>query len=300
MQGVEVTMRARHMPAAVAVAVLWGSSFVVIRLGLDHFPPLLLASLRFAFSALAAFALPRPPVTWGRMVAVAATLFVGEFGLLFTAMANGMPPGLASIAIQSQAFFTLVLVAFLSRSRPGWRQVLGTFVGLGGLAMIAGTVDGEATLPGLLLTLAAALSWSAGNVLLKGAGKVDMLPMVAWLSVIPPLPLLALSLTIEGPSAVGAALVSLDYGGIAVVLWLAVPATLVAFGIWGWLLRIYPAGTVAPFSLLVPLFGLASAAAVFGEHLGPVRLAGMALVVLGLVIVTLPAAALRARRAASS
>jgi O-acetylserine/cysteine efflux transporter len=283
-------MQARHVLAAILVAALWGSSFVAIRLGLDHVPPLLLAALRFGVAALAVLVLPRPAVPLPRLVAVAMALFVGEFGLLFTAMAQGMPPGLASVVIQSQAFFTLTFAAVAARAMPGARQVIGTLLGLGGLAVIAGTVGGDATAAGLILTLGAAAAWAVGNLLLKGAGRVEMLPMIAWMSAVATLPLLALSLLVEGPAAVGAALASMTATGVAAVLWLALPATLLAFAIWGRLLRLYPAGTVAPFSLLVPVFGLASAALVFGEHLGPARLAGMALVGVGLSVVVVPPA----------
>lgn len=279
-------MRAQHAAAAIVVAALWGASFVVVRLGLDHFPPLLMAVLRFMVSALAVFFLPRPAVSWGRLTAIAMTLFVGEFGFLFSGMARGMPPGLASIAIQTQAFFTLIIVAAASGAAPTKRQIAGTIAGFGGLLLIGTTVGGDVTAIGLLLTLAAALSWAAGNVLLKGAGKVDMLAMVAWLSIIPPAPLLTLSFLIEGPEAVGTAVAEIDLAATAAVLYLAVPGTLVAFGIWGKLLKLYPAQTVAPFSLLVPVFGILSASIVFGESLGSVRLSGMVLIISGLVIVT--------------
>jgi O-acetylserine/cysteine efflux transporter len=283
-------MRFQHVIAAIVVAAIWGLSFVVVRLGLGYFPPLFLAALRFCVAALAVFFVPRPDISWSRMFVIAMALFVGEFGFLFVGMAQGMPPGLASIAIQSQAFFTLLMVAIVSGTTPTLRQAAGTIIGLGGLAVISSTIGGDVSSIGLVLTIAAALSWATGNVLLKSTGKVDMLALVAWLSVIPPVPLLILSLVFEGAPAITGAITGINAAGIAAVLYLAIPATLIAFWIWGKLLKIYSPQIVAPFSLLVPIFGIVSAALVFNEQIGSTRFIGMGLVIAGLAVVMLPLA----------
>lgn len=282
-------MQARHILAAVLAAGLWGSSFVVIRIGLDNFPPLLLAALRFAVASAAALALPRPPMSWPRMIALASALFIGEFGFLFSGMAAGMPPGLASITLQTQAFFTLIIVALLSWTPPGPRQSLGAVCGLMGLGIIASTAQSAATSAGLALTLAAAASWAVGNVLLKQAGKVDMLALVAWLSIIPPLPLLLLSLAIEGQSSMQQAIAHISGAGVAAVLFLAIAATLFPFWIWGHLMKIYMPQIVAPFSLLVPVFGIVSSRLVFGERIGGAQLLGGAMILAGLSLISLNA-----------
>jgi O-acetylserine/cysteine efflux transporter len=281
-------MRGRHALAAVTIAAIWGLSFIVVRIGLNHFPPLFMAALRFAISALAVIVLPRPNVPWRLMIAIGLTLFVGEFGFLFTGMSRGMPPGLASIAIQSQAFFTLILAACISRAMPAARQQIGTFIGLTGLLVVASTIGGDVAPAGLVLTIAAAMSWAAGNVLLKRAGQVDMLSMVAWLSLVPPIPLLLLSLAIEGPAAITSALAGVGGAAIGAILYLSIGATLIAFAMWGRLLKLYPVQIVAPFSLLVPLFGISSAAVVYGEKLGPGRLLGMSLIIIGLITNVIP------------
>ncbi len=281
-------MRGRHALAAIAIAVIWGLSFIVVRFGLTHFPPLFMAALRFAISAFAVFLLPRPNVPWRLMIAIGLTLFVGEFGFLFTGMSRGMPPGLASIAIQSQAFFTIIIVACLSRTMPTARQQIGALIGLIGLIVIAGTIGGDVAPLGLVLTIAAALSWAVGNVLLKRTGPIDMLSLVAWLSLIPPIPLLLLSLLIEGPSAITSAVTGARGSAIAAILYLAIAANLTAYAMWGKLLKLYPVQIVAPFSLLVPLFGISSAAIVYGEQLGPGRLLGMSLIIVGLIAIVAP------------
>jgi O-acetylserine/cysteine efflux transporter len=281
----------RHIGLAVLIALVWGVNFVVIRIGLESFPPLLLAALRFAVAALPALVLPRPAISWRAMLAIGLTLFTGQFALLFTGMAMGMPPGLASVTAQSQAFLTILIAAWALGEVPGGRQLAGVAVAIAGLVLIAATSGrADMTTIGLVLTLAAALSWAAGNVLLrKSGGAADMLALVSWLSLIPPLPLLALSLAIEGPERIGAALAQPSWAGIGALLYIAVLSTTLGYGAWGQLLKHYPAGLVAPFSLLVPIFGTLSAALLLGERFGPLRLAGMALILAGVALVVLPA-----------
>lgn len=282
-------MKPRHIALALLVAAIWGINFTVIVIGLGSFPPLLLAALRFVVVALPALVLPRPDLPWSRLVAIGATLFLGQFAFLFTGMAVGMPAGLASVTLQAQAFLTILLASVALRERPTPRQIAGTLVALVGLIVIAWTVGGpDFSTLGLGLCLAAALCWAVGNVLLRGAGKLDMLPLVAWISLIPPVPLFMLSLLLDGPEAIGQALLALNWSGVWAVLYISVLSTTLGFGIWGWLMKQYPAATVAPFSLLVPIFGAASAALVLGERFGPARLTGMALIVAGLVIVAVP------------
>lgn len=282
-------MQPRHIALALLVALIWGVNFVVITFGLGSFPPLFLAVLRFVVASLPILFLPRPKLSWPFMIAVAATLFVGHYAFLFPAMAVGMPPGLASIILQVQAFFTIIIAALTLREWPSTRQVAGSLVAMAGLAVIATTVGGvDVTAAGLGLTIAAALSWACGNVLLRRAGPVDMLAMITWLSVIPPLPLLALSLAIEGPNAIAGAIEGVSWIGIGSVLYIAFLSTTFGFGAWGHLLKLYPVATVAPFSLLVPIFGTVAAALIVDEAFGPLRLAGMALILLGLALVVMP------------
>ena len=287
-------MRPRHVALAVVVSALWGCNFVAARLALGHVPPLLLAALRFAIAALPAVVLPRPNVPWSRMAAIAATLFIGQFAFLFCGMQAGMPPGLASVLTQLQALITLLLAVLVLHEAPRPRQLVGLAVATLGLACIGATVgSGDVTLAGLLLTLAAAASWAAGNVLLRGAGPADMLPLVVWLSVIPPMPLLVLSCLYEHPVTVLGAPGPGAWVGALAVLYIAFAATLGGYGMWGYLLRLYPASAVAPFALLVPVFGLLAARLTVGERFDGLRLGGVALMVLGLFAASLPTGRLR-------
>jgi O-acetylserine/cysteine efflux transporter len=281
-------MPLKQIALAVLVTAIWGFNFVVIRLGIGTVPPLLLATLRFVVAATPALFLPRPNVPASKMLAIGMTWFVGQFAFLFPAMKLGMPPGLASVTLQSQAFATILIAAVALGERPRPRQIAGALVAAVGLIVIASTVDADFTWIGLGLTLAGATSWAIGNVLLRALGKVDMFALVIWLCLVPILPLFALSLAIEGWPAIAQAMTHLSPASIASVLYLAFPTTIFGFGVWAFLLNRYPASTVAPFSLLVPLFGASSAYVVLGEQTSARRLAGMALIVFGLAVIVLP------------
>ncbi len=295
-------MKPVHIFMAVVVAAIWGFNFVVIRWGLDSYPPLLMAALRFAVAALPACFVARPPIPLHRLAFVGTAWFVAQFGLLYLGMQVGMPPGLASVLMQAQAFFTILFATLFLGERPNLRQIAGTIVAAAGVVAIGATVAGQGsdmTWPGLALVMTASACWAMGNVMMRGMGRVEFLPMIVWLSVVAPLPLLALSLVIEGPGAVAAALSQWDWVGVGSIVFQGTVSTTLGYGMWAYLLKLYPASIVAPFSLLVPLFGVASAALVFGEQFGPVRLVGMALILAGLAVVALPARWLWRRRDAA-
>jgi O-acetylserine/cysteine efflux transporter len=295
-------MRPIHLLWAVAVTAIWGFNFVIIKIGLGSFPPLLLTALRFALAATPALFLERPRVPWRHLALTGLTLFAGQYTLLFVAMNHGMPPGLTSITLQVQVCFTMLIATFWLGERPRLRQWAGAAVAFAGLAAIGSSVGGDATALGLGLTILSALSWACGNLFLKrmpstpDGRPIPMLNLIVWLSLIPPLPALALSLGFEGPSRILEALAHAGWVGFGALAYIAVFSTLLAFGIWGRLLSLYSAATVVPFALLVPIFGAVSAALVFHESFGPARLLGMLLIMSGLAIVALPVGRLRWRR----
>ncbi len=278
----------RDLTLALLVTVIWGIAFVATRIGLDDFSPPQLTALRFVIAALPVAFLPRPPVSWAALVTIGLTLFTGQFLFQFFGIAGGLPPGLASVIVQTQALFTVLFAAAALGERPSRRQVIGMTVALAGVLLIAVTVGQNLTAVGLVLGLLSAVSWGIGNVLLKRLGPVDMLGLMVWLSLIPPLPSLALSIALDGPGALARALWRSSWAGLAAVLYLGLVATTFAYALWGGLLRRYPTATVAPFALLVPFVAALSTWLIFGERFGPVRLAGMAFVLLGLVLVALP------------
>jgi O-acetylserine/cysteine efflux transporter len=280
-------MRPAHLALAVMVALLWGFNFVPIKAGLTDYPPFLLLALRFGLAAIPALFVPPPAVPWLRIVLIGIVHFTAQFSLLFLGMAHGMPPGLASLVMQSQAFFTVLFANLFLREIPTARQGLGMALALAGLVVIATGIGGDASYLGLALTLGAAASWACGNIMVRGLGKVDMLRFVIWASLVPIAPALVLSLIFEGPQAIVQSLGHPSLAGLASILYLGVLSTLAGWGMWNYLLKLYPASTVAPFALLIPPFGAGAAALVYGEGFGLSRLCGMALIMAGLAAISL-------------
>ena len=283
--GILVAMRRAHLALAVLVAAIWGLNFVVIEVGLEDFPPLLLSELRYALASLPLLVLGGMPSVRCRWVlAVGIAIGVVKFSLLFIGMDVGMPAGLASLELQAQALFTVVLAAVLLRERIAGSQVLGLAIAFGGLALVAGGLDGVATAEGFALVIAAAVAWGFGNLALKRAAPSDPLRFMTTVCVVPPIPLLALSLAFEGPAEIGDAFAGADALGIGAVLYLAFVATTVGWGLWGALMARYPASTVAPFALLVPVFGLSFGALLLGEPITGRDVAAAALILAGVML----------------
>ncbi|MBI0298455.1 EamA family transporter [Streptomyces sp. PRKS01-29] len=283
-------MRPVHIALAVLVTALWGVNFVVIEVGLDHFPPLLFCALRFLVAALPAVFLVGPPkVAWRWILGVGLALGVAKFGLLFIGMHEGMPAGLSSLVLQIQAVFTALFAAVVLAERPGRRRLLGMAVALAGIAVAAVDEGTSGPLLGFVLVVAAAVFWGVSNVLTRRAAPPDALNFMVWVSLVPVLPLLALSLVFEGARPDVEALARLDWAGVGAIVYVAWVTTVFGFGVWGFLLRTYDASAVAPFSLLVPVFGMSSAALVLGEDISAPRWLAAALLVGGVALTSLPA-----------
>ncbi|RPK50852.1 putative amino-acid metabolite efflux pump [Streptomyces sp. ADI92-24] len=281
-------MRPLHIALAALVAAVWGVNFVVIELGLDHFPPLLFSALRFLVAALpAVFFVGRPKVATKWIVGVGLVLGMAKFGLLFIGMDRGMGAGLSSLVLQVQAVFTALFAALALGERPGGVRVLGMAVALAGIGVAA--VDEGASGPVLafVLVIAAAACWGVSNVLTRKAAPPDALNFMVWVSTVPVLPLLGLSLLFEGWDRDTEALAALDWSGAGIIVYVAWITTVFGFGAWGFLLSRYPASSVAPFTLLVPVFGMSSAALLLDESVSPLRWCAAVLLVGGVALTSL-------------
>ncbi|MBA1274228.1 EamA family transporter [Stutzerimonas azotifigens] len=278
-------MAPKDLLLALVVIVVWGMNFVVIKVGLHDMPPMLLGALRFTLAAIpAVFFIKRPQVPLRWMLAYGLTISFGQFAFLFSAMNQGMPAGLASLVLQSQAFFTLFFAAMFLGERIRPANLLGLVMAAAGLFLIGSQGERGTTLTGFLLTIGAASMWAMGNIVTRKVGKVNLVGLVVWGSLIPPLPFLAMSWFLEGPEQIEASLRHFGWNSFLVLAYLAFGATILGYGLWSRLLSRYPAGQVAPFSLLVPVIGLSSSAVLLGEALGPLQMAGALLVMLGLLI----------------
>jgi drug/metabolite transporter (DMT)-like permease len=291
-----VTVTIRDRLLACSVAVLWGVNFLAIHFSLEHWPPLLLAAVRFLVIAVPAVLLVRrPPVPLRWLLAYGVGFGTLQFVFLYLAMRIGMPTGLASLVLQASAPFTVLLGATLLRERLSPRQGIGIGLAVLGLVVIAAARAQAAALLPVVLTLLGALGWAFGNLanrlaLRDARGPVNPMSLVLWMSVVPPLPLLVASWTVEGPDAWGtafaAALTPAGVPGLLGLAYTVVLGTLVGSGIWTALMRRHPAGVVAPYSLLVPVVGMATAAAVLGERPSAVELVSAAVIVGGVLLGT--------------
>jgi O-acetylserine/cysteine efflux transporter len=266
-----------------------GGAFVATKIALESFSPPQLTALRFLIACLPALLLPRPRISWLLLILIGSTLFTGQFLLLFFAFINGLPPGVASVTQQMQAFFTVILAAIFLGDVPTVRQGVGMAVALVGLVLIALTIDSELSALGLALAMGGALSWAVGNVLVKRMRDTPMFALVAWLSLVPPIPALAVSSAYDQHPLLLADLLAASWTSLAAALYLGLIATTLAYAIWGRLLARYSAALVAPFALVAPCVGVVGSALVFGEVFGPIRYVGMLLVLGGLAVIVLPA-----------
>ena len=278
----------RHLLLALLVMAVWGSNFVVIRIGLDHLPPLLFAALRFSVAFLPAALFLRPPsAPWRNLAAYGVLIGAVQFGMLFLAMSGHITPGLASLVVQTQVFFTIALSMRLSGERVRPFQLAALALATAGIALIIWRTDGSATPLGITLVLIAAMGWAGGNMVARQTPGVNMLAYVVWASLFAVPPLFALSLVFEGWPAIRDGVTRADASTWAAVVWQAVGNTLFGYTAWGWLLARYQAATVAPMSLLVPVFGMAASAVFLHEALPGWKLAAAALVMAGLALNTL-------------
>ena len=274
-----------HLVLAIAVMAVWGSNFVVVKHALAVLPPLTLATLRFMVVLVPlVFFVKRPASSWANLAAYGVLIGAGQFGALFVALRADVTPGLASLLMQSQVFFTIGLSMMLTGERVRGYQIAALLLAVAGVGVILMHTDGSITPLGLGLLMFAALGWAGGNMVSRAAGKVDMLGYVVWASLFAIPPLLALTLIFEGWPAMVAGIRAAGPSTWAAVAWQAVGNTMFGYAVWGWLLARYPAATVAPMALLIPVFGMGASALLLGEPLQDWKLIAAALVMSGLAL----------------
>ena len=291
---------------AALVATIWGFNFVVIDWGMEGVPPLLFAAVRFTAVLLPAILLVRrPDAPWRVIIGVGTFMSLGQFGFLYVSMAAGMPPGLAALVLQAQVVLTIVIAAGVLREMPTTTQVVGVVVGTLGLVVVGAGRGGDVPLVALSLCLLAALSWGVGNVIARAAGVSGGLSLTVWSALVVPVPLLGLSLLLDGPEVVGSALAGFSWQAGVSTLYTAGLASLVGYGIFTGLLARWPSGAVVPWVLLAPVVAMASAWSLLGQRPNAAELGGGGLLLLGVLValrrpapVTTPADPGRERRSA--
>jgi len=294
-------MKPFHILIAICVAAAWGINFVVIKVGLDSFPPILLSALRFGVAGLPLIFIwkTRPaPLKW--IIAIALSMGVFKFNLLFIGMNLGAGPGLSSLVLQMQAFFTVIVAFLLLGERPTKRQMMGLGFAFTGLGIImydlsVGTID-EGAYIGILFVILAAVFWALSNISMKKAQSTNPLHLIIWVSAFSSPVLFVISWFTEGSDTVTYALTHINLSGGLTVFYLAVIATLAGFGGWAYLMKEYDASTVAPFSLLVPIFGMSSSSILLGEEISQASIIAALFIFAGLYLSTIPSGFFKRKR----
>ena len=280
------SLPASHLLLALAIVAVWGTNFVVIKLSLGSFPPFLFAALRYTFAFLPlVFFVPRPKVSWVNLSVYGLAVGVGQFGILYFAVDGRISPGLASLVIQTQVFFTIGFAMFFAKERLRTYQTVAVLVAMSGLGIIALHTDANTTFLGLALVVFTGFSWGVANTVSRRAGSINMLSYVVWASAFAIPPLFAISYVFEGGwNSINSSITSAPMGAWAGVLWQSWGNTIFGYSAWAWLLSKHPAAVVAPAPLLVPIFGMGAAAYFLAEPLPPWKILAAGLVITGLVI----------------
>jgi O-acetylserine/cysteine efflux transporter len=280
-------MTFRDIFLATLVAAIWGLAFVASRLALDELSPALMTTMRFSIAAVPCLFVRKPNVSWPLLIAISSTLFLGQFLAQAYGIAHGVPVGLASVIVQSQALFTIAFAVIVFGEVPTRMQAIGIGVAALGLLMICGTVGYDFSVGAFAVLMICPVSFAVGNLLLRRARDVPLFDLFAWLCLASAVPLLVLTLLTEGPQSAGHALWNMSLTGVISILAIGAVSTCIAYWLWGRLLRDYTAAQVVPFALLVPFVGSAASSIAFGERFGPLRLTGMIVVVCGIAIMLL-------------
>lgn len=277
-------MQPLHLFLACLVPIIWGLNFIVVKLALHDLPPLFLTALRFFFACFPViFFVKKPAISWSLLIRYGIFMFGLQFAFLFMGLSVGMPPGLASLIAQLQVFFSMIFATIFFKETPTRWQILGACIAFVGMGIAGFNVEGHGTLLGFLLIIAAAISWGYGNIITKRLPPGIHLPsLIVWGSSVTCLPLLLLSLCIEGPTLIAQGMHQASWVTLFAIIYIVYLSTWFGYGVWSWLLHLYPVASIVPFTLLVPVVGMIGSSLIFHEPLQPWKLYAALCVVLGL------------------
>ncbi len=275
-----------HLFLALVIVAVWGTNFVVIKNGLSTFPPFYFAALRYFFVFLPiVFFVPRPKVSWSNLCIYGLATGVGQFGVLYYAINSQISPGLASLVIQTQVFFTIGFAMLFAKEGLQRYQAVAVTISMTGLGIIALHTDSTTTFLGLALVVFGGFSWGIANTVSRQAGSINMLSYVVWASAFSIPPLVLLALVLEGGAAhLWDLTLATPIGAWVGVLWQSWGNTLFGYTAWAWLLSKHPAALVTPTALLVPIFGMGASTFFLDESLPLWKILAASLVITGLVL----------------
>ena len=282
---IESIMPVLHLLLVILVMFIWGVNFIFVKIGLQEISPLLLCARRFLLAGVPAiFFIKKPDIPIKVIVLYGVFMFGLQFSFVFWGMCVGMTPGMASLIMQVQIFFSIFFAALFYGERPQWTQIVGAVVAFSGIAVVTFHFDKHVSLFGFLCLMVAAASWAVGNLVAKKVGTKNLLSVVVWGSFFICIPMFIVAYIVEGPERFVASYHHLTWNGIGALMYIVYLSTCVGYGAWNWLLARYPVNVIVPFSLLVPLVGIVSSVIVFGEAFQLWKLVACLLVISGLCI----------------
>lgn len=278
-------MKMHHLLLAIFITAIWGLNFSVIKLGLATIDPFILAAIRFTLCAVPAiFFIPKPDVLWRYIIGYGLIFGIGLWGAVNLGIQSGLSAGVASLVLQFSAFFTILLGGWVFKEKITRYQIAGILIALSGLFSIIFILDGSVTMMGLALVLFGAVAWSIANIINKKAQTRQVFAFLIWSSAFAPIPLFLLDYWVNGTSGYSTLVNHLDYTAVLSILFQVYPNTLFGYWIWNSLLKQYPVSTVAPLSLLVPIFGMLGSVVIFNESLSAMKIVAVILIVSGLAV----------------
>ncbi|WP_460144017.1 EamA family transporter [Pseudomonas sp. S2_A02] len=278
-------MQKKHLVLAILVTLVWGVNFPITKLGLRSIDPFVLTGIRFALAAIPlVFFIKRPAIKFSYVAAYGFIFGLGMWGVINYGIQVGVSPGIASLIIQLSVFFTMGWGALLFKEKLRGAQLIGALLALVGLGGIISTQQGEHAILGVLLIVLSAVAWSVGNVIIKKSGVKEIFSFMVWASLFPPIPLFFIAWLMQGAAPFENLQSSLDFTAVLSIVFQVYLAT--HFAYWGWnsLLKLYPVSTVAPLSLLIPVFGIGSSMLIIGEHILIPNLISIAIIIMGLAV----------------
>lgn len=278
-------MKLPHLLLAILITAIWGINFSVIKIGLSSVDPFILAGIRFTLCALPAlFFIKKPDVPWRYIIGYGLVFGIGLWGLVNLGINAGLSAGIASLLLQFSAFFTILLGSVVFKESLTRYQIVGFALACTGLLSIVFITDGSVTFTGTLLVLAGAIAWSIANIIIKRSATKQIFAFLVWSSAFSPLPLFLLDWLVNGSNGYTALVSHVDYRAVLSILFQVYPNTLFGYWVWNSLLKQYPISTVAPLSLLVPVFGILGSMAIFGEAISSLKILALLLIISGLVV----------------
>ncbi len=279
----------RHMTlpmigVLLAVTVVWGFNFAVVKTGLSIMPPIAFVALRFAVVGVMLLPWLRwPQRRFPDLVFLSVILGVVHFSLMFTGM-RGLDVATASIAIQLQVPFAAILAAIFFKETLHWRRLTGMAIAFAGVVLIAGEPRLFGDLLPLFLVIAAACTWASATIQIKRIGDdVDVLALNGWVALLAAPQLALLSWAIEDGQL--AAIAAADWRLWLSVAFQALLVTIFGYSVWYRLMRRFSVNQVMPFTLLVPLFGVLSGVIFFDDQLTLLMLIGGLCTIVGVAII---------------